>query len=100
MFFSQVEDIAKAQDDWLDSEFAKEEAKKETARPAHVILFQHIPWFLKSVDEDDNYFNISHTKGRKEMLDKLYEKVRGARKSVLNYLISLQLSFQLIFRAA
>ncbi len=43
-----------AQDSWLKPEL--ERARKEGAR--HIVIFQHHPWFLKTADEDDQYFNI------------------------------------------
>ena len=54
-------------------------------------MFQHIPWFLKSVDEADGYFNINVGKGRKEMLDKIYDKVR-AEPSNFSFLYCLELA--------
>ena len=52
---SQVMDKKEEHDKWLDEqlEFAK------TCGSQHVVLFQHIPWFLRSPDEEDDYFNIS-----------------------------------------
>jgi serine/threonine-protein phosphatase CPPED1 len=43
-----------AQDQWLRAELAK--AKSE--QPKHIVVFQHHPWFIKSADEADQYFNI------------------------------------------
>ena len=40
-------------------QWAKEElAKAVAARVRWVVVFQHIPWFLASEDEEDQYFNI------------------------------------------
>jgi 3',5'-cyclic AMP phosphodiesterase CpdA len=44
-----------AQERWLRAELAR--AGRE--RVAHVVVFQHHPWFLKSADEPDQYFNIA-----------------------------------------
>jgi len=43
-----------AQDTWLRSELAKAKA----SGAAHVVVFQHHPWFLQAPDEADGYFNI------------------------------------------
>lgn len=43
-----------AQEQWLRTEL--ERARGEGAQ--HIVIFQHHPWFLKSADEPDQYFNI------------------------------------------
>jgi len=43
-----------AQERWLKSEL--QAARDERAR--HIVIFQHHPWFLKSADEPDQYFNL------------------------------------------
>jgi 3',5'-cyclic AMP phosphodiesterase CpdA len=43
-----------AQEQWLRAEL--ERARKDGAQ--HIVVFQHHPWFLKSADEPDQYFNI------------------------------------------
>jgi 3',5'-cyclic AMP phosphodiesterase CpdA len=45
---------AQAQDRWLRAELESTRA----ARPTHLIVFQHHPWFLETADEADQYFNI------------------------------------------
>lgn len=49
-----VPDEAAAQEQWLRSELkkAEESGMKQT------MIFQHIPWLLKTADEADQYFNI------------------------------------------
>jgi 3',5'-cyclic AMP phosphodiesterase CpdA len=42
------------QDRWLRDELAR--AKAEGAK--HIVVFQHHPWFIKTADEPDQYFNI------------------------------------------
>ena len=42
------------QDRWLRAELAR--AKAGGAR--HIVVFQHHPWFIKTADEPDQYFNI------------------------------------------
>lgn len=43
-----------AQEDWLKTELEKARGEKA----GHIVIFQHHPWFLKSADEPDQYFNI------------------------------------------
>jgi serine/threonine-protein phosphatase CPPED1 len=47
-------DLAEAQRTWLLAEMTR--LKVSGAR--HLVIFQHHPWFLKSDDEPDEYFNI------------------------------------------
>ena len=42
------------QEVWLRSELDR----ARDAEAAHIVIFQHHPWFLKSADEPDEYFNI------------------------------------------
>jgi len=42
------------QEQWLKSELKK--ARDDGAQ--HIVVFQHHPWFLKTADEPDQYFNI------------------------------------------
>lgn len=49
-----VQDEYEKQEKWLRAELTK--AKQEGI--AHMVVFQHIPYFLKSADEPDQYFNI------------------------------------------
>ncbi|HNQ73384.1 MAG TPA: metallophosphoesterase [Verrucomicrobiota bacterium] len=46
--------LAAAQEQWLASEL--QQARAAGAR--HIVIFAHHPWFLKSADEPDEYFNI------------------------------------------
>jgi serine/threonine-protein phosphatase CPPED1 len=50
----QTPDELAGQERWLRAELAK--ARAENAR--HIVVFQHHPWFIKSADERDGYFNI------------------------------------------
>jgi len=49
-----VPDELAAQDAWLRTELAN----ARTAGAGQVVVFQHHPWFLRSADEADEYFNI------------------------------------------
>ena len=57
---------AKAQEEWLVN--VLRQAKSDPKR--QIVVFQHIPYFLKSADEKDQYFNIPQPARRKylEML--------------------------------
>ncbi|RWS15909.1 purple acid phosphatase-like protein [Dinothrombium tinctorium] len=63
---SQTKEIAEKQDQWLD------DVLKQAHKYRHVIVFQHIPWFLQKADEENDYFNIEKDL-RIKMLDK-FEK--------------------------
>lgn len=65
---SHIPDLAKEQDAWLDGML--EEAKKGDYK--HVVVFQHIPWFLQTPNEEKEYFNIV-TDLRMKMLNKFYD---------------------------
>lgn len=58
--------LKQAQDRWLDQQLSIAGQR----RCQHAIVFQHIPLFLRSIDEDDDYFNLTKAV-RKEMADKL-----------------------------
>ncbi|KAK6644389.1 hypothetical protein RUM43_000656 [Polyplax serrata] len=59
---SKVPDLAIEQEKWIEKKLTEAENKR-------IIVFQHIPWFLKSDDEEDNYFNIGINL-RQKWLDK------------------------------
>ncbi|XP_054166517.1 serine/threonine-protein phosphatase CPPED1-like [Oppia nitens] len=66
---THVGDLAEQQSKWLDT--VLEEYRRNSSYK-HLVVFQHIPWFLEKADEDDNYFNVDKEL-RLKMLDKLYE---------------------------
>ncbi|XP_036683548.1 serine/threonine-protein phosphatase CPPED1 isoform X2 [Balaenoptera musculus] len=57
--------LKQAQDQWLDQQLSIAGQQK----CQHAVVFQHIPLFLQSIDEDDDYFNLTKLV-RKEMADK------------------------------
>nr|XP_011715740.1 serine/threonine-protein phosphatase CPPED1 isoform X1 [Macaca nemestrina] len=64
---SQCPSLKQAQDQWLDEQLSI--ARQRHCQ--HAIVFQHIPLFLESIDEDDDdYFNLSKPT-RKKLADKL-----------------------------
>nr|XP_040031913.1 serine/threonine-protein phosphatase CPPED1 isoform X1 [Gasterosteus aculeatus aculeatus] len=46
-----------AQETWLEEQLSRAASSTEP-RPKHVLVFQHIPLYLKSPDEEDDYFNL------------------------------------------
>ncbi|KAK2820841.1 hypothetical protein Q5P01_023800 [Channa striata] len=46
-----------AQEEWLEEQLSRVSSSSSTV-PKHVLVFQHIPLYLKSPDEDDDYFNL------------------------------------------
>ena len=67
---AEVPELAREQDEWLDKEL-----KGDAANPwKHLIVFQHIPLFLKNEDEEaDIYFNL-----KPEIRKKLLERFKQA----------------------
>lgn len=57
-------DQATEQEQWLKAELDK--AKREGARP--VVVFQHHPWFVESIDEAEGYHNLPQS-ARRHYLD-------------------------------
>lgn len=62
----KAQEEAARQEQWAKQEIAKAAA----ARVKQVVVFQHIPWFLESADEQDQYFNIP-LQTRTRWLDRL-----------------------------
>lgn len=60
-----VEEMAREQDLWLDSQLKQTEASQ-------IICFSHIPWFTQNADEEETIYNIPRTT-RMRMLEKLYK---------------------------
>ncbi|XP_050536032.1 serine/threonine-protein phosphatase CPPED1-like [Daktulosphaira vitifoliae] len=60
-----AEKIAKQQEQWLEDQLIKYKGQR-------IIIFQHIPWFLDDINEDDQYFNIKKEL-RIEMIEKLFD---------------------------
>ncbi|XP_047570036.1 serine/threonine-protein phosphatase CPPED1 isoform X3 [Lutra lutra] len=71
---SQCPALKQAQDQWLDQQLSV--AGRRHCQ--HAVVFQHIPLFLRSIDEDDDYFNLTKSV-RKEVANKLTRAVaRGS----------------------
>ncbi|CAL8302334.1 unnamed protein product [Lota lota] len=62
--------LKEAQDVWLNQQLHN---CLMEPRPKHVLVFQHIPLYLKTPDEDDDYFNL-----QKDVRLRLLEKFKSA----------------------
>ncbi|XP_072798276.1 serine/threonine-protein phosphatase CPPED1 isoform X2 [Vicugna pacos] len=69
--------LKQAQDQWLDQQLSIAGQQ----RCQHAVVFQHIPLFLQSIDEEDDYFNLTKSV-RKEMADKFSKAGRSIKCSV------------------
>ncbi|XP_068162356.1 serine/threonine-protein phosphatase CPPED1 [Antennarius striatus] len=49
--------LKEAQDKWLEEQLSRATSSKEP-KPKHILVFQHIPLYLKNPDEEDDYFNM------------------------------------------
>ncbi len=65
---SLVPELAKEHESWIDRTLSR--ASERGAK--HVVVFQHIPWFVKEPDEEKFYFNME-LGVRKRMLKKFYD---------------------------
>ncbi|KAK2097553.1 Serine/threonine-protein phosphatase cpped1 [Saguinus oedipus] len=75
---SKCPSLKQAQDQWLDEQLSI--ARQRNCQ--HAIVFQHIPLFLESIDEDDDdYFNLSKP-ARKRLADKFIHAGRGPEPRV------------------
>jgi len=65
---TEVQALAEEQDAWLDALLIE----AQSSGVKHIIVLQHIPWFLETPDEEKQYFNIEMPL-RQQMLDKFYD---------------------------
>ncbi|XP_028332661.1 serine/threonine-protein phosphatase CPPED1 isoform X1 [Gouania willdenowi] len=61
--------LKEAQETWLEAQLSRASSSSVEPKPKHVIVFQHIPLYLKRPDEEDDYFNLQKTV-RQNLLDK------------------------------
>ncbi|XP_074518875.1 serine/threonine-protein phosphatase CPPED1 [Halichoeres trimaculatus] len=66
--------LKEAQDTWLEEQLSR--ASSMEPKPKHLLVFQHIPLYTKSPEEDDDYFNLQ-TGVRQILLDRF--KKAGVR---------------------
>uniref|UniRef100_A0AAV2LS18 Calcineurin-like phosphoesterase domain-containing protein n=1 Tax=Knipowitschia caucasica TaxID=637954 RepID=A0AAV2LS18_KNICA len=109
LFFdaSACPQLKEAQETWLEQQLSRASASSATQpKPKHVLVFQHIPLYLKSPDEDDDYFNLRR-EVRQQLMDKFKRAVcpGGTRRkdsviiSVLSPHVCSPRSFQLLCSA-
>ncbi|XP_025010820.1 serine/threonine-protein phosphatase CPPED1 isoform X2 [Gallus gallus] len=67
---SKCPELKQAQDAWLNGQLAAAEKRK----CKHIIVFQHIPLFLRKPDEDHDYFNLEKSV-RQEIMEKFQNAV-------------------------
>lgn len=65
---SKCPELKQAQDAWLSEQLAIAEQQK----CRHIIVFQHIPLFLRKPDEDHDYFNLEKSV-RQELMEKFHK---------------------------
>ncbi|XP_010576786.1 PREDICTED: serine/threonine-protein phosphatase CPPED1 isoform X2 [Haliaeetus leucocephalus] len=70
---SKCPELKQAQDVWLNEQLAVAEKQK----CKHIIVFQHIPLFLRKPDEDHDYFNLEKSV-RQEIMEKFHKAVHQA----------------------
>ncbi|KAM3859757.1 serine/threonine-protein phosphatase CPPED1 [Diretmus argenteus] len=58
-----------AQETWLEEQLSRASCSSTEPKPKHVLVFQHIPLYLKSPEEEDDYFNLQ-TAVRHDLLDR------------------------------
>lgn len=60
--------LKEAQETWLEEQLSRASSSTEP-KPKHILVFQHIPLYLKSPDEEDDYFNLQRVV-RQDLLDR------------------------------
>ncbi|XP_036937722.1 serine/threonine-protein phosphatase CPPED1 [Acanthopagrus latus] len=70
LFFdaSACPQLKEAQETWLEEQLSRASSSMEP-KPKHILVFQHIPLYLKSPDEEDDYFNLQRGV-RQNLLDR------------------------------
>ncbi|XP_075371181.1 serine/threonine-protein phosphatase CPPED1 isoform X2 [Mycteria americana] len=74
---SKCPELKQAQDVWLNEQLAVAEKHK----CKHIIVFQHIPLFLRKPDEDHDYFNLEKSV-RQEIMEKFHKAEAKYRKNL------------------
>ncbi|XP_068610629.1 serine/threonine-protein phosphatase CPPED1 [Brachionichthys hirsutus] len=60
--------LKEAQEEWLEEQLRRAASSKEP-KPKHILVFQHIPLYLKNPEEEDDYFNMQKPV-RQNLLDR------------------------------
>ncbi|XP_072229417.1 serine/threonine-protein phosphatase CPPED1 isoform X1 [Leuresthes tenuis] len=58
-----------AQETWLEAQLSRASSTSAEPKPKHILVFQHIPLYLKSPDEENDYFNLQR-EVRQNLLDR------------------------------
>ncbi|KAM9425885.1 serine/threonine-protein phosphatase CPPED1 [Pholidichthys leucotaenia] len=64
LFFdaSACPQLKEAQETWLEAQLSRASSSSSAEpKPKHVLVFQHIPLYLKNPDEEHDYFNLQRT---------------------------------------
>ncbi|KAM4715373.1 serine/threonine-protein phosphatase CPPED1 [Anableps anableps] len=74
LFFnaSACPQLRDAQETWLEAQLSRASSATEP-KPKHILVFQHIPLYVKSPDEEDEYFNL-----HKDVRQRLMERFKRA----------------------
>ncbi|KAM9837228.1 serine/threonine-protein phosphatase CPPED1 [Aulostomus maculatus] len=59
--------LKEAQETWLEEQLSRASSSSKM-EPKHILVFQHIPLYLKNPDEEDDYFNLQRVV-RQNLLD-------------------------------
>lgn len=60
--------LKEAQETWLQAQLSRASSSMEP-KPKHILVFQHIPLYLKNPEEEDDYFNLQKAV-RQNLLDR------------------------------
>ncbi|XP_028264276.1 serine/threonine-protein phosphatase CPPED1 [Parambassis ranga] len=65
---SACPELKEAQEIWLEAQLSR--ASSSTGpKPKHILIFQHIPLYVKNLDEEDTYFSLQRTV-RQDLMDR------------------------------
>ncbi|MEQ2164088.1 Serine/threonine-protein phosphatase cpped1, partial [Goodea atripinnis] len=69
--------LKEAQETWLEAQLSRASSSSSTEpKPKHILVFQHIPLYLKSPDEEDDYFNL-----QKDVRQRLMDRFKRAGRA-------------------
>ncbi|XP_029312717.1 serine/threonine-protein phosphatase CPPED1 isoform X2 [Cottoperca gobio] len=97
--------LKEAQETWLEEQLSRASSSTEP-KPKHVLVFQHIPLYLKKPDEEDDYFNLQR-EVRQDLLERFkkagvkavfsghYHRNAGGRHDGLDMVVSSAIGCQL-----
>uniref|UniRef100_A0AAQ5ZLW5 Calcineurin-like phosphoesterase domain-containing protein n=2 Tax=Amphiprion ocellaris TaxID=80972 RepID=A0AAQ5ZLW5_AMPOC len=72
--------LKEAQETWLEAQLSRASSSSSTdPKPKHVLVFQHIPLYLESPDEEEQYFNLQRVV-RQNLLDRFKKAASSPRR--------------------